>query len=346
MDSLKLIAVLLIAVPVFAQDQENACKSLRLQAQAAAVLAESPSATVSVAQSPSVSAPAQIIGGITESIQGIRKAKALKAQANTACALYAATEDATLTIQYLPTAIERDALRHRRELDRDAFNKFEALIGDAQRRVDAQNLTTPTLYSLQSGQARIMQDLGQLDVTIASMYVPVIVDRPIGQLVLAVEMTQAFDQIRQASILKTQDYDLQFEGGVHKPLMGVGPATPYVGFTFTYNIGARKADRLADEAAKANNLWKDMQEGGIQRNAIVLKLTLENQEHAQHVRLVLLRTQQATIQANLAALDGIDTTAALTFKTQLEADLIGLQVEIRDGEYRFQVLRDTLDSKY
>jgi hypothetical protein len=328
------------------QDQQQACETLKLQAQAQAALLEAPSAVASLTQSPTVAAPAQMVGGVTYSIQGLRKAKALNAEARTACTLYASTENAALLIQYLPVKIEREALLHRLELDKRAMQEYDKLIADAQLRVDSQNLTRPAFYSLQSGRAKVLADFTQTTVIVSSMYVPELSERSVNSEVLSVAIATALDQQRTAQIQKTQDYDLQLEGGVHKPLFGVGAASPYVGASFTYNLGARKADRAAFAATQAYGAWKDAQIGGVQETADVLKETLENLEHAQHLRLVQLRQQETVIDDNLKSLEGVDTTAALVFKIELESDKIQIGVEIRDGENRFSTLRDMLNYQY
>lgn len=345
---LAIFAASLYAVAAFAQtaDQNSQCTATTEAAREQAVLLRTPNAIAGVTQSPIPAAPAQFIAGSTSSVANIRKASKILGAAATACKLYTANEDVALKIQYLPASLEKAALEHRLQLDKDATAALDGLIAESQARMSAKNLTRTVVYSLQSGRARLAMDRSSTSTAVAGLYVPELREEGLYILVAEKQAREWDNQHALVAVNKTADWDISTEVGLHHSLLANGATSAYGGFTFSYNIGRRQADAHADVSAQAYMTWKQSQVGEVVRNAEVLRKALVAGIASQKLRVVSLKAEDAVIQENLSSVKDVDTSAALAFRVSLQSDALLLRVELQDAQFREEGLRTALGAEF
>jgi len=340
MKILTIALALLAAVSAQAQitpEQDAYCTAQVEQAQATAIQLRSPSSITGFTQSQATAGAPQAYSGIQESIGGVRKASATVRLAYSNCGQYTYTEDATLAIASAFPAIQRDALKHRLELIAVAQGQIIAMIRDAQARVDAQDLTLPTLYALQTTKAKLSADYMATLLAIDAIYIPDVPKIPVREMVRAAHdgdknVEAAINRVQRAS-----DWDVLLDFGARQQIP-TGPRGPYGEATFTYNLGNRFEHRHLDQAATASAEFKASQEGGVVKSANVLEKQIHDTLGTEARVRQSLAAQDALIGDDLKAVENADTTNALVFKNQLLADRIALRVDIEDADFRLAAL--------
>ena len=78
----------------------------------------------------------------------------------------------------------------------------------------------------------------------------------------------------------------------------------------------------------------------------ILKQQMVDTVAIQAQQLEVLRAHEGDITTNLKLLDGIDTSAAITFRNELIADLLILRVDIGDVEFRMGRLQAFLAGNF
>lgn len=353
MKTLIAIATLFVlGVPTYAQnaDQQKYCAYLQEQARASAIQLRTPSIVAGISQ-PTAGTPAQIYSGASNSISADRRASITLQSAAATCALYASTENALLRVQTAPLALNRDGLQHRLELLQQAELELRTLISDASKRVDAQNLTRPTLYALQKTQASLVADRAATELALASIYVPSnLPSTPIRVMVSEKQVRERNVQQTNDRLIAAQNWDFQLAAGARKQIVetaGVGrPAGGYATVEFTWNLGRSKVNSHLDQAATNYADWTSVQEGDVARGAVVLKEQIERDIAAQQTSLADLQAQAKVIDRDLAELDHADTTAALVFALTLKSDRVMLRVNIQDTQWRLDSLTNFLRENF
>jgi hypothetical protein len=83
-------------------------------------------------------------------------------------------------------------------------------------------------------------------------------------------------------------------------------------------------------------------DGEVVHKAQVLEPQIRQIISVEQADLRALQEQQKEIDGNLRRLVGVDTSAALGFGSQLDADKVVLQIDISDVTFRLQALQDYL----
>src|SRR5215469_18021979 len=177
--------VLLASAGAFARSQSDSqayCEYAREQATARRDLLLTPSATAGVTQ-PETGLPTQLVWGLSSSLSNVRKAGLTMDAARKNCELYGATTAAQQSIQYAMPALEKQALQHRLELIQRASGTLDELISNTGEMVDAQNLTRPMLFFLQTTKIKLDADRADTQTKIAALYTPDLAAKPLKQLV-------------------------------------------------------------------------------------------------------------------------------------------------------------------
>lgn len=318
-------------------EQSAFCTAQVEQAQAAAIQLRSPSSVTGFTQSQATAGAPQAYSGIQESIGGVRKASATIHAAYANCGQYTYTEDATLAMQSAFPGIQRAALKHRLELLTVAQEQIDGLIRDVQVRVQAQDLTLPTLYALQTAKAKLTADRTATMLAIDAIYIPNVPNIPVREMVFAAHEGDKNVEAATNRMQRAGDWDVLLDFGARQQLP-TGPRGPYGSATFTYNIGNRFEHRHLDKAATASAEFKAIQEGGVERNLTVLREQIADTMGTEVQIRRSLEAQDALIGDDLKAVENADTTNALVFKNQLLADRIALRVDIQDASFRLAAL--------
>jgi hypothetical protein len=172
--------LLLASAGAFAQSQSDPqayCEYATEQATARRDLLLTPDAMAGVTQ-PETGLPMQLVWGLSSSLSNVRKAGLTMDAARKDCELYSATRSAQQGIQYALPAVEKQALEHRLELIQQASSRLDALIAGTSKMVEAQNLTRPMLFSLQTTKIRLAADLSDTETKIAALYTPDLAAEP------------------------------------------------------------------------------------------------------------------------------------------------------------------------
>jgi hypothetical protein len=353
-----IVALFLIVVSTQAQialDQKNHCDALLEQARGLAAQLRIPSLVVGGAV-PSAGTPPQIYTGVQNSLSSDKKAAAAIQLASRTCSLYSTTEDATLRLLYAAPDLQKTALDHRAAIDSTVETQLDALIADAQKRVEAQNLPRPALYLLRSSKTKLEMDRAAALQTASMLYIPEGMNpAPISQLLSIKQQEEIIVQKATEKVDRTASWDVLFEGGVHHQLastsaLGLSSSSSsggvYGGATLTWGLGTHKADKHFDKAVTAYGKWKEAQEGDTIRAAAALKKLLTDSISVLASNLKILQDQGDAIDANLELVKDADTSASLAFKMQLQADRLLLRVEVEDTQFRLDALQTYLADNF
>ena len=327
-------------------DQQAYCQYITEQAAAQRDLLLTPSAVAGVTQ-PNTGLPMQLVWGLSSSLSDVRKAGLTTDAARKNCELYSATSAAQQSIQYALPGLEKEALQHRLDLIEQASGKLDAVIATTAKMLDAQNVTRPMLFSLQTTKIKLDADQADTQLKIAALYTPNLVSKPLKQLVAEKQSGEANEQKALDKLNRQNNWDVSLSIGAHQqinPVMGASAA--YGEVTVTYNLASRAINKHLDQAADAYAGWKKVQEGDVTRNAAILRQQLAAGISVQANRLKSLQDQQQQVESNLQLVANADTTAALDFRNQLTSAQLLLGIEIGDASFRLERIQDFLKSNY
>jgi hypothetical protein len=327
-------------------DQQAYCQYMTEQAAAQRDLLLTPSAIAGVTQ-PNTGLPMQFVWGLSGSISNVRKAVLTTDAARKSCDLYNATTAAQRSIQYALPALEKRALGHRLDLIQQASVELDAAIATTTKMVDAQNVTRPMLFSLQTTKIKLGADQADTQTKIAALYTPAPVNQPVKQLVAEKQRSEADEQKALDKLNRQNSWDVSLSIGAHQQINPlVNNSSPYGSITVSYNLASRAINKHLDQAADSYAGWKKVQENDVTSNAAILKQQVAAGISAQANRLKTLQEQQKLLERNLQLVAEPETTAALDFHNQLSTAQLLLGIEIGDASFRLEQLQDFMESNY
>lgn len=230
---------------------------------------------------------------------------------------------------------------------RAAEDELEALIRDSRRKVNVRDSTLPALYALQTVRSRLESDRAATSASIAgisTLYTP-LDDTPIRELIQNKLSAEAQMEKTSNKEQAAFNWDLSLDFGVRHQL-NMSENNPYGEVIFTYNLGARAANRHLRQSATAYGDWKRNQQGDVVQNANDLKVRLQDLISASRTSLAALLEQQQVINENLKSIEGADTSAAIGFHDQLQADNLLLQIEIGNTTFTLNQLTTFLAANF
>lgn len=328
------------------QDQQSYCDYVTQQALAQRDLLRTPNAVAGFTQ-PTADLPTQLFWGVSSSVANIRKAGLTMDAARTNCDLYAATTSAQQAIQYALPNLEKQALQNRLMLIQQASGELDALIAKTTKMVDAQNLTRPMLFSLQSTKIKLTADRDDTESRIAALYSPELGQTPLKELVAEKQTSEVKEQQALDKLSRQNDWDVAFSVGARQQATSfTGNAGAYGEVTLSYNLGSHAVNKHLDQAAAAYDNWKTVQQGDVMRNAEILHQQLLSGISVQENRLKSLQDENQQVEDNLKLVSGAETTAALDFSNQLSSTQLLLGIEIGDANFRLGQMRDFVERNY
>jgi chaperonin cofactor prefoldin len=328
------------------EDQQAYCKYVTQQAAAQRDLLRTPDAIGGFTQ-PNTGLPTQVVWGLTGSLSNVRKATLTMEAARKDCELYSATASAQQAIQYAIPNLEKQALQNRLTLIQQASENLDTLVATTAKMVDAQNMTRPMAFALQTTKIKLEADRADTQSKIAAIYTPKLSDKPVRDLVAEKQAREVNERTVIYKLNRQNDWDVALSVGAHQqvnPLLG-GPGA-YGEVTVSYNLASHAINKHLDQSAAAYDYCKKVQEGDVIRNADVLKQQLVDTISVQENRLKVLQEQQKQIENNLQLLGRAETSAALDFGNQLSTAKLALQIEIGDATFRLDQLKDFLSRNF
>lgn len=323
-------------------DQQAYCAYLTEQAKAQSDLLRTPDALAAFTQ-PDTGLPTQLVFGASLSLSSLKKAGITLDAARKNCELYKASSSVQLSLQYALPSIEKDALTHRLALIDEASKSLDALIDQAQKMVEAQNMTRPMLLALVTNRIKLESDRADTRAKIAALYVPALADQPLKLQVEAKQANDVEEQKSLARITRQNDWDVALTVGAHQQVNPLAQGLqPYGEVSVTYNLGSRAIGRHLDRSVDAYGRWKEVQENDAGRGIEILRGEAEQTITAQQKRLESLQQELQELQKNLKLVGDAETTAALDFRNQLTSTQLMLQIETGDATYRLEHLQDFL----
>jgi len=342
-------ALALLLVPAaFAgdEDQQNYCKYVTEQAAAQRDLLLAPNAIAGATQ-PNTGLPMQLVWGVTGSLSNVRKAGLTVDAARKDCELYSASASAQQAIQYAQPNLEREALQNRLELIQKAAERLDAVATATNKMLDAQNVTRPMAFALQTTRIKLEADRADTQSKIAAIYTPPLSDKPLKELVAEKQSSEVNERHALNKLNRQNDWDLALSVGAHQQINPlVGNQGAYGEVTVSYNLASHSINKHLDQSAAAYHDWKKFQEGEVYRNAEILKQHLASAISVQDRRLTTLQGEQKQIESNLQLLGAAETTAALDFRNQLSTAQLLLVIEIGDASFRLDLLKDFLGRNF
>lgn len=328
------------------------CQFMTEQGKAQAVILRTPSAMSGITQ-PTTGTIPQLFVGARGSVQDIRKSGMVMEAARKNCDLYKATTDAVESIQYASDALEKEALQNRVSVIDGAIRKFQALMDENNKRVEAGTSTKFALYALQSGLTRLIDERGLAQRSLATKFDVDLNGVPIHVLTTSKDAAEVANQKAVVRLERENNWDLQWEAGVHKTINsptnlapGIHPSGPFAGVSFMYNFGSRSSNKHLAASETAYIEWKRTQNSDVQKSADTLRLNVVKAIGAEEDRLRAIHAQQQAINDNLTLLNDSSSNAGVTFVNQLTADKIILSVEEDDAAYRYGMLTHYLDYNF
>ncbi len=347
--SASLVLALLLAPAAFAADpteQQAYCKYVTEQAAAQRDLLRTPEAVAGLTQ-PNTGLPAQVVWGVSGSLSSVRKASLTMDAARKNCDLYGASSSAQQEVQYALASLEKQALQNRLALIQRASDKLNTLLASTTKMLDAQNITRPMAFALQTTKIKLEADRAGTQSKIAAIYAPPLSGQPLKELIAEKRHREASQQKALDKVNRQNDWDVALSVGAHQqvnPLVASNGA--YGEVTVSYNLASHAINKHLDQAADAYDDWKTMQQGDVARNADVLKQQLVDGISAQDGRLKPLQEEEKQIEINLQQLGDSETTPAVDFRNQLTTAQLLLQIEIGDTSFRLDQLREFLAKNF
>jgi hypothetical protein len=342
------IAMLLIPAAYGADDKDRQayCRYVTEQATAQRDLLLVPDAVAGVTQ-PNTGLPMQSVWGASSSLSNVRKAGLAVDAARKDCELYGAASSAQQYMQYALPSLEKQALQHRLDLIQHASESLEALLATNTKMLDAQNVTRPMAFALQTTKIKLEADRADTQSKIVGLYAPPLSDKPVKELVAEKQNGEVNERRALDKLNRQNNWDVQLSVGAHQQINPlVGNPAPYGEVTVTYNLANWAINKHLDRAADAYDDWKKVQEGDVIRNAEVLRQQVVDSISVQDSRLKALQQEQKQIESSLQLLGSADTTAAMDFRNQLTTAQLLLDIEIGDATFRLDRLKEFLGKNF
>jgi len=339
---------LLLIPAAFAGDEEQQsyCKYITEEAAAQRDLLRTPNAIAGFTQ-PNTGLPTQLVWGVSGSLSNVRKAGLTMDEARKNCALYGAASSAQRAIQYALPSLEKEALQHRLGLIEKASENLEALLTMTRKMLEAQNVTRPMAFALQTTKIKLEADRADTQSRITAIYAPQVGDTPLKELVAEKQGSEANERRALDRLARQNNWDVALSVGAHQqvnPLVGNQGA--YGEVTVSYNLASHAINKHLDQAASAYDDWKKVQEGDVTRNAENLKQQVMSGISVQDGRLKALQEEQKQIESNLQLLGRAETSAAMDFFNQLSTAQLLLGIEIGDASFRLERLKEFLGRNF
>ena len=228
-----------------------------------------------------------------------------------------------------------------------ASENLDALLATTAKMVDAQNMTRPMAFALQTTKIKLDADRADTQSKIIGLYAPPLSERPLKELVAEKQSREVNEQKALDKLTRQNDWDVALSVGAHQqinPLIDSNGA--YGEVTVSYNLASRAINRHLDRAADAYDDWKKVQEGDVIRNDDILKQQIADGISVQDGRLKALQDEQKQIENNLQLVRAADTSAALDFRNQLTTAQLLLEIEIGDATFRLDRLKEFLGRNF
>jgi len=327
-------------------DQQTYCRYLTEQAAAQRDLLIAPNAVAGITQ-PNTGLPMQAVWGVSGNLSNVRKGVLTMDAARKNCELYAASTSTQQDIQYALPNLEKQALQNRLELIQQATDSLDALTATTRKMLEAQNLTRPMAFALQTTKIKLDADRSDTQTKVVSIYTPQLSDRPLKELLAEKQSREVNEQKAVDKLNRQNNWYVALSLGEHQQIdPWIDSHATYGEVSISYNLASHAINKHLDQAANAYDDWKKVQEGDVIRNAEILKQQLADGITVQDGRLKALQEEQKQIESNLQLVTSADTTAALDFRNQLITAQLLLQVEIGDATFRLDHLREFLKKNF
>ena len=328
------------------QDQQAYCNYVTEQATAQRDLLLAPDAVAGATQ-PNSGLPMQLVWGVSGSLSSMRKAGLTMDASRKNCELYRASTSVQQEVQYALPSIEKRALQNRLGLIQHARDSLEQLIITTTKMLDTQNVTRPMVFALQTTKIKLDTDRSDTRAKIAALYVPQLSDRPLKELIAEKQSGEVNEQRAMDKLNRQNDWDVALSVGAHQQINPwVDDKGVYGEVTVSYNLASHSINKHLDRAANAYVDWKKVQEGDVIRNAEILKQQVVDGIAVQDSRLKALRDEQKQIESNLELVRAAETSASIDFRNQLTTAQLLLEIEIGDGSFRLDQLREFLKKNF
>jgi hypothetical protein len=328
------------------KDQQAFCRYVTEQAAAQRELLMVPNAVAGITQ-PNTGLPMQAVWGVSGSLAGVRKGVLTMDAARKNCELYTATTSTQQDIQYALPSLEKQALQHRLDLIQQASENLDALLATTTKMLEAQNMTRPMAFSLQTTKIKLDADRSDTQTKIVSLYTPPLSGRPVKELVAEKQRREVNEQKALDKLNRQNSWDVALSVGEHQQIdPWIDSRGAYGEVSISYNLASHAINKHLDRTADAYDEWKNVQEGDVVRNAEILKQQLVDGLSVQGSRLKALEQERKQIESNLQLVGSADTTAALDFRNQLTTAQLLLKIEIGDATFRLDRLREFLQKNF
>jgi len=328
------------------KDQQAYCRYLTEQAMAQRDLLLFPDAIGGITQ-PNTGLPTQAVWGFSGSLSNVRKGILTMDVARKNCELYTATTSTQQDLQYALPNLERQALQHRLELIQQATQSLTALATATQKMLEAQNMTRPMAFVLETTKIKLDADRADTQSKISAIYTPPLSDRPLKDLIAEKQGREVNEQKAIDKLSRQNDWDVALSVGAHQQISPIADSpAPYGEVTISYNLASHTINKHLDRAADAYAQWKKVQEGDVIRNAEILKQQVVSGILAQDSRLSALQQEFNQLESSLQIVASAETTAALDFRNQLTTAQLLLRIEIGDASFRLDHLKEFLAKNF
>jgi glycosyl transferase family 2 len=200
---------------------------------------------------------------------------------------------------------------------------------------------------LQTTRIKLEADRADTQSKITAIYVPLLSDKPLKQLVAEKQHGDGDEQKALDRLNRQNNWDVALSVGVHQQVNPVAyGAQPYGAVSVNYNFASRAINKHLDRTGDAYGEWKKLQEGDVVRTMEVLHQQLLDSVVVQEAKLKSLQEEDTQIGKDLQSVANPDTSTALDFHNQLSAAQLLLQIETGDARFRITVLSDYLARNY
>jgi hypothetical protein len=328
------------------KDQQAYCRYLTEQAAAQRDLLIAPNAVAGITQ-PNTGLPMQAVWGVSGSLSGVRKGVLTMDAARKNCELYSAATSTQQDIQYALPSLEKQALQHRLDLIQQATASLDSLLATTTKILDAQNMTRPMAFALQTTKIKLDADRADTRSKIVTLYTPQLSGRPVKELVTEKQNREVNVQHALDKLNRQNDWDVALSVGEHQQISPwVDNKGAYGEVSISYNLASHAINKHLNQAADAYDDWKKVQEGDVIRNADILKQQVVDGISVQDSRLKTLQEERKQIESNLQLVSSAETTAALDFRNQLTTAQLLLEIEIGDASFRLDQLKEFLGKNF
>lgn len=273
--------------------------------------------------------------GLTKDLSDYKRRSFILSIAKEECKIYRNNQNLVEQLKYYISSIQKEALLFKLQVLQEKKTELNSLWDDLMQKVQTRNETIQTLYHLESILKKIDVEEEDINIELSKLTLVQIKREPFAILKKEAENLENSEikkQSLQNKLDRQNNWGLNLVGGLQSNLSFEGQAaSPFIGFTFRYNLADIPSQSNVSKSNKYFALWKQNKKDGISNNLNLVEQELSDlQQSVQRKKRILTEESEKTqnLLQKVSSESLSNSQEANKFKLQLFIDKANQDIEL------------------